>query len=966
MTTTAPLLEHALLTDTDDLPGGGGYSLVWASPGTSAAQRRFVADHASITDYLHRHDNARMYFSVLPVTRGLYAFVRRFSIGMRRNGTQNRVFMHTIFLSEESFWMLQGFPWLLAELPIRPIGSGDSTTSLAKLISPASRQTSIDALEWQPPSSDQAHDALRRRCESLHSLCAGSRPPRGLDVEECIARVAGAIVGTDRVTLPQGPVFEQLTLLAWSVLPMETRAVTPWTQHDQSAAGASVFQLANSPSVQSGDCHALMAPTPEFARLFVARSLESASSWQSLNAGLRENNLTWGSSSLEWWLRYSEAFVPIEPASLRELEQWLTRTARSVRKDRNDPWIERPRLLETVWLTIAKQATKGRMPLTFPEWSALAARSGIGGIIFSIPPSKAWLNDNAQLFGADILIQFLVHGTESSEECAATRENVSCWAVEAALNGLHVGSDALALLAVSLSGARSASVVQLVEELLRREDGLRSLESAIPPDPPQMADAVLLATITALDIENSDAHGFASRVLLPYVEGNPSFAASIPAKAMRRIARALRDDTRSFLAFAFALPDARLIEVISAVTEWLDNDEGLLPLAAALIRRATSSNVRPSTLAGLTFRVALAGESSDLWLPALKADATALDLTAAPLEVRKFVDRVRELQPRLTAEREIVENLLLSTQKVASGLTRIGPCTRALFMATRNAWPQVRNVAAAAVNAIVASPMHHASEWESCVMELLYELRYETRARKAFTTFWLRLGAHEISNLQDSTVQALYFVEGADAEQIVLSWSRRVGSLPFTYRADRFIDALRAIGRARAPDLELALSERSITNGSATANTFSRQDLALWCVSATDRYKKLAAGISQSLKALTAPQRLLRLLDLFASSCTWPSTRHALEEHVLPEVLRSLSVDDWMAMLHVSPDAFFGPSDHILMEVIRRVAALKDDRVTERYAIACAHRERWTGIEVARDVSRGRVNPMPTGRQGLL
>src|SRR5438105_659489 len=239
-------IDHALVMDTDHLPGGGGYAVAAVSPGVEEPERVFVAENFGISDFLHDPKNERVYFSIFPVPGGRMAFVRRFAHGTRRNGVQSRLFVHTLFIGDELLSKLAYLPWLLYDRPLR---SGGREIFLNSDPEPLLAGSAFPHIEWDGNlSKEEAFDVfVKDRYEPLTNRFRQDGELAAFDPARVIAAALDAIGRGQRVLLPQGSVYEQLSMVIWSMLPPADRMQFAWTQHE-SANTAISFAIANVPA----------------------------------------------------------------------------------------------------------------------------------------------------------------------------------------------------------------------------------------------------------------------------------------------------------------------------------------------------------------------------------------------------------------------------------------------------------------------------------------------------------------------------------------------------------------------------------------------------------------------------------------------------------------------------------------------------------------------------------------------
>jgi hypothetical protein len=946
-------VEHALVMDTDHIPGRGGYALVSASAGVSQGERRFVADHLGVSDYLHNRTNARMYFSFFHVPGGRYAFVRRFANGTRRNGVQNRLFIHTLFLDGDAFDALHALPWLLADIPMRPEGAGDDAwTSLAKLIDPQQRDPVMPALEANKPTVEQAFASLQQRVKALGEFGDS-------EAEENIARAAAALARSPRVALPQQPAYELLTLLAWSVLPVADRAATAWTQHAECTAPGVDFRLVNAAEVDNAS--ALGAEAPPVARRAVAMNAAAARTWVEYSEMTRLTNMRWGASDLESWLTYRDALLELAADPLAPDVVLLARlraVARSVRPGSRDPWVIELTLLQFVWTSIMESIARG-MPsgAAIERWRSLAVESGIGVVIFREPPSAEWLDASEAEVGADLVIQFFLRGSEHYG-AAATRQAVAQWVLECLRRGTQISADALARLAVALALDRSKLLGEMLTALLRRADGFRALKSAIPVGDHNLNDGVLLAMLTGLQLEHRDSAFFAREVLLPQMARNRAMGAALPETTAIAIAEALRDDAQAFVEFAFLLADAALGPIVISTDRWVaDDGRKWLPLARMLLQRGFAAGYGGSAFTRLAFTAAAQGEGSATWLPTILGAARAYDAAAQPATDAAFARKAAELAQVFAADSDAARGVLDAVRIQAEA--RIGTCMRALLDSTRAAWPRIRRKVAETVEAIVSSPQQRAAEWESHV------LAAAEGGSGPLLAFWRRLGAYEIENLDRASIAAVARLRGDTRGEMAEIWTPRLRTLRLGANADALIATLRSIAPpAFNARLESAIALREIATGVDTPATYARLDLALQTDDPRRRLQNLVEAVEGRLRGISLGAQAQWLIELFAAPGTLMMTAQVIEDHLLPAVLRRLGATEWLIAIKGAEESVFA-FDYFLMEIARRVAAAKAPDAVRYLMDRCVARGREAGVDALIVGSKGAWVPAAAAARAL-
>ncbi|MFP5247162.1 MAG: hypothetical protein ACLGH0_10750, partial [Thermoanaerobaculia bacterium] len=324
-------IEHVLVMDTDDLPGRGGYGVVGISPGVTPAERAFAADNFGISDYLHDPQNDRLFFSVLRVPGGRRALVRRFANGLRRNGTQNRLFVHTLFLDDATYAAVHGLPWLLDEA---------LTTDRDALL----RDPAFPALRWTEDAAPPVQ-RFQSRMKQVERWLAQAGLGNVTATDAIAAVIAGFQAGR-RVILPQGRLYEQLTLLAWSMLPMRDREQFAWTQHDAQNL-AVPFELANAVLPATID---VARGATDTARWIVAMNTTSEESWHEFHEKAIRCELTARGEDLAGWRKWRAALAGVqEKLDTNELAGRLAALAKAADPRKREPWVDGFEVLQMLW-----------------------------------------------------------------------------------------------------------------------------------------------------------------------------------------------------------------------------------------------------------------------------------------------------------------------------------------------------------------------------------------------------------------------------------------------------------------------------------------------------------------------------------------------------------------------------------------------------------------------------------------
>ena len=497
-------LDHAVVMDTDDIPGRGGYAVVGISRGVAQAERLFVAQNFGISDFLHDPQNDRTFYSFFRVPGGRHAFTRRFANGRRRNGTQNRLFVHTIFFDDVLFDGLAGLPWLLLEGNVRAEGTDAAFQPLRNDVPWVAPDGVLPALELEIDAA-VAEDVPRR----LNARLALA----GKDVENAPAAVAatiGALRDRKRVLLPQGRGAEWLTLLAWSMLPRRDREELAWTQHDTLNISGVTFHLANAvnPAAEPGAAVALDRAAAPVATRIVQRNTASVAEWREFHQTAEQYGLSIRRSEvLEACFTHRDAIHEVRvnlgapEAMLREHLKRLAATGKSLR---GQACFEGEGILTLLWSHIAAQEP---VDVAIDRWAALLRDSGLAEVVFRDAPDRRWLDRAAVEGGADVLVDFLFRATEGVAGVEATRNALAEWVTAGGARGVE--GMRMARLVVRAYADRSASRREMLQQFLGN-----GLAAATAGAPPRVWFALLVQLAGELDAADdaADARAFVEAV----------------------------------------------------------------------------------------------------------------------------------------------------------------------------------------------------------------------------------------------------------------------------------------------------------------------------------------------------------------------------------------------------------------------------------------------------------------------
>ncbi len=959
-------IEHALVMDTDHLRGGGGYSVAAVSPEVTEAERVFVAENFGISDFLHDPRNDRVYFSVFRVPGGRTAFVRRFAKGTRRNGVQSRLFVHTLFLEEDLLDRLVYLPWLLID---RPLTMGGNEIFLNTDPEPLLHGGSFTALEWEGEiaASDAFEQLAKNRYEPLLRRFRENEELAAFDPEKVVASALDRIGRGRRVELPQGPTYEHLSMLIWSMLPPADRMELAWTQHE-SANTAITFAIANVPA-PDGAMDFTARPSAWSLRL-VRASTKEAEEWSGMQAQMARYGVSLRLGDVERWLRWSdsrqELFAnPKAPAEV--LIPLLKNLADSVRDDRRERWVNELEVLGFLLSLVTRLRTeKETLDQAVERLAGLFNASGIANVVFRVVPPAELLDEHKAKIGAGPLVKFFLLGSEgvkATEDtqvrraAAVTRNAVAAWLLEPG-RADDVDVTILGRFVVRLALDRSEYIKPLLQRIVARPHGLRELAKVLPPQNEKIGDIVVTAVMLGIQSSSPDTESFIRKLLLPQLEGNEALARRISASFANAIGTALRQSPADFATFAARMPAAVASSLVSSVEDWLVSDRGAtLPLARAVLTAANRGELTGVAVEELAFLAAERGEATTLWLPAALDAAARLDESGDSIAVQEFVHRLSRLsqQPsrgNADALRQVVSAL---RQRAAQG-GRAGVCTRELVRFTRP-WSDTGSIADALLTAIAGGGAK-ASEWSDVVADLVQapssNAYLASVAGRLLLTYWHHLGASEFGGVTPPLVDALTALDSDGREQMVSHWLPLLRTLPEGGSAERFIDTLTSI----APDhlgaeIEVARSWREIDHDAAGAETLARLDMALrvWGKPPEQPVRSAIAKIIERIPGFA--DRAVWLVRASASSVTPPSTRRIIERHFLSRVLSRLDPHQWPACLSAAGDDVF-VHGNVLLTVAWELAVSKaDDRVRGNFQRKCLDRGYTDALAVAAVASRG-------------
>ena len=898
-------IEHVLVMDTDDMPGRGGYGVVGISPEVTQAERLFVSQNFGLSDYLHDRQNDRLFFSVFNVPGGRRAFVRRFANGTRRNGTQSRLFVHTMFLEEELEDALHGLPWLLADAKFRLSGSEEPWQLLTRDRGPLLSDPEFPALEWAEDSeSDEPpvrrfNNRLRQIERWLADAGIAATPA------DAVAAVIAAFQSGSLAVLPQGILFEQVTLLAWSMLPLRDREEHAWTQHDPQNT-VIPFAIAN--AVEGATVDLVRGATP-VARWIVEMNTASVESWREFHDKTARCHLSARGGDLSSWKEWRSALLGvIENVNTvhteidREIEKRLRHLARTASPAAKEPWVDGIEVLQILWGNVRRAIAAGQPARNVVDrWATLLHDSDLDRVIFRVPPPVDWLDATAKEIGADPLVHFFIRGTHDEPAAVPTRAAVGRWLLDGPRKrGEKVGSEVLARLAVSLLGDESGLIEPLLDWLLEDPEGLAVLEHArqLPGYGNLVNNLVILATLRAVRVRHPYTATYVRSVLLPQLEQSKETRSRVNDDIADAVAAMLRDEPDVFLRFAANLGDRSVVRLTGFVAEWLDQDRSrTLPLARELVRRVSDGGypIVEGTVT-LAFALAHGGHPASEWFPVLLRTASKIDDGLDQAAVDRFIAEVGRIRLGKGGDAAI-DALVSHLNSAVASQVRVGRSVRAMILMAKPAWTQSLAKTIAAVLAYTT----RTAEWDGVVAGL--GETFGAQASGVLRRFWDRIDPSEVPNVSAAVIDATQSIDGNERDQLFSAWTPRLRRLPAGDRSERFIEALTQAAGGMSRAMRIPLAWRQLELGTATARTLNQLDVDLHERDG-DRYEAEMGEALLMWAGRTATDRARNLLDLLASNRVLPTVKFVCEG-IIEELFAGLSASDWDTLVRQSRESLF-------------------------------------------------------------
>ena len=869
-------IEHAVVMDTDDIPGRGGYAVVGMSDGVLQPERVLVAQNFGISDFLHDPQNQRTFYSFFRAPGGRHAFVRRFAKGHRRNQTQNSLCVHTLFIDDALFDALRGLPWLLinvlsddipglvldAPLPPLDVNLGDGV---------------VDSLSQR----------LTKRLEVIDRQLGATS----------VASVLTMLARQGRAQLPQGVVHEQLTMLAWSMLPWPDRQSIAWTQHDARNIAGVDFAIAN---VAEGVATRL-EDADEIPKRLVAITTTSDAEREELDFRTAKYGLTIRrAEEIASWLAWRDELRNVrENISLASLK----RLAGAARARHNDPWIDGEEVLQILWSNVPADAAG------VERWAHLLRDSGLHAIIFRQPPAMQWLDRAAKDVGADLLVRFFLFGTDAEPAAAPVRDTLARWIlgsagvppadVAASRAATRAGAresasvpspDTLARLALRLALDHAEPYGEILELLLATDAGLVAAHD-LTPARAEFGTFAFDAAEIAIREHHEHASAFVADVLVPHLDLSPHLGKRIDAELAKEVATLLRAKPDAYVRFASHLSVDIESEVNETITKWVLADSARnSALGRAILPRARSAD--KATL--LAFALARAGEPARAWFGVLLERAAALDTRGERKATQEFRDQVARLEPRMLQLEGALDLLVLLLERAAASDLRIGDCVRALILLLRPSWKESPVALIAAVTTLVQQTKL-ASGWER-VLEAIAEdfgrsKKIRHRVAALIVEFWRTVDPLQVPELDDSVIATIDTLDDESRQRLASEWQTRLRRLPESHATELFMSLLFPKRGATARE-RIAFRQREIDQGISTHDTLNGLDQDLQDAHA-EVAEVMCDAIVRHVKQHSRVRRIERYLDLLDAWDVLPTVKWIIESRLLPKSLDELKSAEW-------------------------------------------------------------------------
>lgn len=891
-------IEQALVLDTDDIPGRGGYGVVGISAGVKPAERAFIAGNFGISDYLHDPKTEdRIFYSVFRVPGGRHAFVRRFARGneLRRNNTQRRLVIHTLLLDDNVWNALYALPWLLLNASVRAVGT-TQWELLRSEVPWVDDGAVLPPLEWD--SGDGAASGVAAKLASRLTVIGNQLGSRAPEPRELLARVMTALGSQARVALPQDPGYEWVTMLAWSMLPRHDRDELAWTQHDSANLAGVAFPLSNAIAADFDPAH---IPSELFARELVRMNTESEGSWLDLQERTSHNPLTVRKpAELDAWMKWRDALLKLRDnihAPEKQVLAYMNRLAGVVRINPNATWIDGGEVLRLVWANVHAAMTDGTSAeLAVTTWGERLRGSGLGEVIFRAAPSPRWLASASEDVGADPLVWFFLSGGGEDAESKPTRAALARWLIDAKVH--DVNSARLTMLAFLIASDRSALLDPLLELLLETRTGLDALLDYLKRRQGGGLDLIHAAVPIVLRRGHPSTLAFLRDVFAPRFE-----TSRVDAPLARQIALVLRDDPPLFIRFAARVTPKVEADLMALVRQWVSGEtERTLPLARLVLADLEKQEGRLEAAGPLALALAEAGEPARTWFGVVMRLAKMTDSQNDANAKREFLEMLRHLQGSQLDLGGAMEPLI--AQLAAPGLW-VHDSIRGLIMLLRPVWAKGES---RFVNALLAlmDRATRATAWEEIVITYAADHRKSRRAdvSELATAFWIKVDPSQMESLDARTIDLLGFIEGAGVSRLAYHWSQasKLRSLPQCPASDRLLGLVHDRRRSVNHQVELDLALREIEQGVVKPPALNRLEAALAKLHGAKAASKFADEVDLYLGGDSPAARMIRLLDLLASDEILPSVRLVLQTKVLTKALKAMKRRHWIELRQAARD----------------------------------------------------------------
>jgi hypothetical protein len=897
-------IEHAVVMDTDDIPGRGGYAVVGISDGVDRAERVFVAQNFGISDFLHDPQNQRTFYSFFRVPGGRRALVRRFAKGHRRNQTQNRLFVHTLFIDDALFEALQGVPWLLIQAPVSSAESNqwdvlkDEVPGLvidAKL-PPMIARIDADVIDALP-------QRLNKRLEMIHRQLGAS----------AVGALLTNIALHGRVTLPQGVAYEQLTMLAWSMLPRPDRDAMAWTQHDAQNITGIAFDLANVPDDARTRLDARVHP---IANLIVAMNTTSEDErWQFDALTRKHNHSIRNIERIARWLAWRDALGNVkENIRANDVLAYLKQLAHTAEGE-TDTWIDGGEVLQILWNNIPAAIDGGEDPLTAVErWAHLLRDSGLHALIFSEPPDQHWLDRAAATsrVGADLLVRFFLFGTDTETAAAPARDAIAQWVLDG--NAGTIKPDTLARLAFRLAADISPFAGGILELLLSQSAGMVALRKVAPLQT-GFANFVFDAAQIAVQARQPHVPAFLAEVLVPHLDLTPRLAKRITPEFASEVAALLRTKPDAYTRFSVHLQPDVVAMMNKTIAEWLFADpKGTAGLARTILPQVLAT-AGSASAAPMAFELARVGEPARVWFGVLLERAAAIDTRLDRKAAQDFTDAIARLRTRSLRLEGVLDLLVRLLEKAAASGLRVGDCVRALILLLRPSWNDSPRALIVTVGALVQQTKL-VTGWETVVEAIAADFGRVQKLRAPVTAlvvaYWLTVDPTQVPKLSEEIVRAITILDESDRHSLAEQWLTRLRRLPESDSTNLLLSLLFPERGGR--DLFVAFAQREVDQGIATPSTLKRLDAAL--ARRADYVSEMSNAVVRYIGKHDPVLRIRGYYELLDEPLIPQTLKGIIETQLLSNAFHELksnrwdevseSVDPWRLFVRGVPAMSFG------------------------------------------------------------